>query len=227
MVYWQVDGPNADMILSLQFLLFAVSIGAGIGFASLMKSVWLRRIFCVAGVIGVLPIVGHYLLEALEWLADTYDAIPVNLRISVWLIVLLAAALALVIGRFRPTLVGGLPVFSSRRAGRQFALGLLAIAFLHGELNDDAGLIVVSSLAVLYVLIALYCYGRDRQAIRYISYVVFAGEILVVYGETVYSMLGTSGFFLALGLVLAVVAFAVYRLERRWKARGKGEKANA
>ena len=160
-------------------------------------------------------------VEALEWLADTYDAIPVSLRISVWLIVLLVAALALVVGRFRPTLVGGLPVFSSRRAGRQFALGLLAIAFLHGELNDDAGLIVVSSLSVFYVLIALYCYGRDRQAIRYISYVVFAGEILVVYGETVYSMLGTSGFFLALGLVLAVVAFAVYRLERLWKARGK------
>lgn len=227
MVYWQVDGPNADTILSLQFLLFAVSIGAGIGFAWLMKSAWLRRIYYVAGAIGVLPIVGHYFLEALEWLADTYDAIPVNLRISVWLIVLLAAAVALVAGRFKPTLVARLPVFSSRRAGRQFALGLLAIAFLHGELSDDAGLIVVSSLAVLYVLIALYCYGRDRQAIRYISYVVFAGEVVVVYGETVYSMLGTSGFFLALGLVLAVVAFAVYRLERRWKARGKGEKADA
>ncbi|MAZ16501.1 MAG: hypothetical protein CL535_09260 [Ahrensia sp.] len=227
MVYWQIDGPNADTILSLEFLLFAVSIGAGIGFASFMKSAWLRRIYYVAGVIGVLPIIGNYLLEALEWLAGTYDAIPVNLRISVWLFVLLAAALALVVGRFRPTLFSGVPVFSSRRAGRQFALGLLAIAFLHGELSDDAGLIVVSSLSVLYVLIALYCYGRDRQAIRYISYVVFAGEILVVYGETVYSMLGTSGFFLALGLVLAVVAFAVYRLERLWKARGKREKTDA
>ena len=28
-------------------------------------------------------------------------------------------------------------------------------------------------------------------------------------------------------LVLAAVAFAVYRLERRWKARGKREKADA
>lgn len=227
MVYWQVDGPNADTILSLQFVVFALSIGAGIGFATLMKSAWLRRIWYVAGAIGVLPIVGHYFLEALEWLVDTYDAIPVTLRISAWLTVLLFAALALIVGRFRPTLLERLPVFSSRRAGRQFALGLLAIAFLHGELSDDVGLIVVSSLAVLYVLIALYCYGRDRQAIRYISYVVFAGEILVVYGETVYSMLGTSGFFLALGVVLAIVAFAVYRLERRWKARGKGRKADA
>ena len=227
MVYWQVDGPNADTVLSLQFLLFVLAIGTGIGFATLMKSAWLRRICYVAGVIGLLPIVGHYLLETLEWMADVYDSIPVNLRISIWLIVLLVAAAALVAGRFMPTSVAGLPIFSAKRAGRQFALGLLAIAFLHGELSDDAGLIVVSSLAVLYVLIALYSYGRDRQAIRYVSYVVFAGEILVVYGETVYSMLGTSGFFLALGLVLAVIAFAVYRLERRWKARGKGVKADA
>jgi len=227
MVYWQIDGPNAETILSLQFVVFVLSIGAGIGFATMMKSVWLRRICYVAGVIGLLPIIGHYFIEALRWLADTYEAIPVNLRISVWLIVLLVAALALIMGRFRPNLIEGVPIFSAKRAGRQFALGLLALAFLHGELSDDAGLIVVSSLAVLYVLIALYSYGRDRQAIRYISYVVFVGEILVVYGETVYSMLGTSGFFLALGMVLAVIAFAVYRLERRWKARGKGEKAVA
>lgn len=227
MVYWQVDGPHADTILSLQFVVFVLSIGAGIGFATLMKSAWLRRILYVAGVIGLLPIIGHYLIEALEWLADTYDAIPVNLRISVWFAVLFAAAAALIVGRFTPKSVEGLPVFTSKRAGRQFALGLLAIAFLHGELSDDAGLIVVSSFAVLFVLVALYSYGRDRQAIRYISYVVFAGEILVVYGATVYSMLGTSGFFLALGLVLAVVAFAVYRLERRWKARVRTEKAHA
>ena len=112
------------------------------------------------------------------------------------------------------------------RVGALFFAGIVSIAFLHGELGGDAGLIAASSMAIVFVLAALYAHGRDNRVIRYICYVLFAGEVLLVYGETVYSMLGTSGFFLVLGLALAGIALVVYRLERRWK-RKKGEAADA
>jgi len=99
-----------------------------------------------------------------------------------------------------------------------FALGLVAIVFLHGELGDeDAGLVVAAVIGILFSVVALYIHGRDWRAVRYISYVLFVGEILLVYGETVFSMLGTSGFFLVLAVVLTLVAIIVYRLERRMR----------
>jgi uncharacterized membrane protein len=131
--------------------------------------------------------------------------------------------------RWRPAALRGLPLMKTPRVGVLFVIGLVAIAFLHGEFGDDAGLILASSMAVLFVLAVLYAHGRDNRTIRYVCYALFAGEVLVVYGETVYSLLGTSGFFLVLGLVLAAIAFAVNRLERRWrkKATAAGEADDA
>ncbi|WP_425418240.1 DUF2157 domain-containing protein [Oricola indica] len=221
--YWHLEGPQAGNLLSLQFLVFAVSIGAGIAFAMLTKARWLRRVLYLAGLVGLVP----FAWEVLKFVADLYDSIPPEIRIAVWVAIYVLSLVAILAGRFLPEVANRIPPLSTKRAGGQFAVGLLSIAFLHGELDTDAGLIVVSCLAVIFVLAALYAYGRDRRVIRYISYVVFVGEVFIVYGETVYSMLGTSGFFLALGLVLAVIAFVVYRLERLWKARKSKEATNA
>ncbi|MCI5073770.1 DUF2157 domain-containing protein [Oricola sp.] len=227
MLYWHLDGPDADNLLSLQFVIFAAAVVVGIAFATIMKAVWLRRFLYIVGIVGLLPFVGQFLDDVLEFLVDVYESIPETIRVLGWLALLALMSLAMLFARLKPASAGGAPLVSGRGAGATFALGLIALAFLHGELQSDGGLILASSLAVVFVLVALFAHGRDRRVIRYISYVIFVGEIFVVYGSTVYSMLGTSGFFLALGLVLAVIAFAVYRLERLWKARKAREAGDA
>lgn len=221
--FWQVNGPEAGNLLSLQFLVFAIVISLGVAFATSMKSVWLRRGFYAAGVIGLLPFVG----EVLEWLVERYEDIPESVRDVFWILVWLLSLAGLMLERWRPGILRGLPLMGSPRIGALFIAGLVAIAFLHGEFDGDAGLILASGMAVLFVLGVLYAHGRDNRLIRYVCYALFAGEVLVVYGETVYSLLGTSGFFLVLGLVLAAIAFVVHRLERRWrrKAAGAGKEA--
>jgi uncharacterized membrane protein len=56
--------------------------------------------------------------------------------------------------------------------------------------------------------------------VRYLAYVVFAGEILYLAGETVGSIIGTSGFFLICGVLVAIAAWLVIRLERRFSHHG-------
>lgn len=213
--FWQVNGPDASNLISLQFVFFAIAIGMGIAFATSMKSVWLRRGFYAAGVIGLLPFAG----EVLDWLVDLYEDVPEDARDVFWTLVWGLSLAALMLERWRPAALRGLPLMKSPRVGALFVVGLVAIAFLHGEFDGDAGLILASSMAVLFVLAVLYAHGRDNRFVRYVCYALFAGEVLVVYGETVYSMLGTSVFFLVLGLVLAAIAFVVHRLERRWRKK--------
>lgn len=223
--YWQVNGPDAENLLSMQFLIFALAIGVGVVFATSVKAVWLRRGFYAAAIIGLLPFLG----EVLEWLVERYEDIPEDVRDVFWTGVWALSLAGLMFERWRPAAVRGLPLMKTPRVGVLFVIGLVAIAFLHGEFGDDAGLILASSMAVLFVLAVLYAHGRDNRTIRYVCYALFAGEVLVVYGETIYSLLGTSGFFLVLGLVLAAIAFAVNRLERRWrkKATAAGEADDA
>lgn len=220
--FWQVNGPEANNLVSLQFLVFAIAIGTGIAFATSMKSVWLRRGFYAAGAIGLLPFVG----EVLEWLVDLYEDIPEDAREVFWTLAWGLSLAGLVLERWRPAALRGLPLMKSPRVGASFIVGLVAIAFMHGEFDGDLGLILASSMAVLFVLAVLYAHGRDNRIIRYVCYALFAGEVLVVYGETVYSLLGTSGFFLVLGLVLAAIALVVHRLERRW-CKKTGEAGDA
>jgi len=223
--YWQVNGPDAENLLSMQFLVFAVAIGAGLAFATSMKAAWLRRILYAGAVIGLLPFAG----EVLEWLVERYEDIPGDVRDAVWTLVWALSLGGLMLERWRPAQLRGLPLMKSPRVGALFVTGLVAIAFMHGEFEGDIGLIIAACLAVLFVLVVLYAHGRDNRLVRYVCYALFVGEVLVVYGETVYSLLGTSGFFLVLGFVLAAIAFVVHRLERRWrkKARANGEAGNA
>jgi uncharacterized membrane protein len=212
--WWQVTGPEAGNLLSLQFLVFALAIGAGLLFSLWIRSPWLRRGLYGAAVIGLLPFCG----EVLEFVVDVYEAIPDQLRIAFWVAAWVLSLAGLAAERWSPEAIRRLPLFSRPRVGGLFALGLVAIVFLHGELGDEnAGLVVAAVMGILFSVVALYIHGRDWRAVRYISYVLFVGEILLVYGETVFSMLGTSGFFLVLALVLTLVAIVFYRLERRMR----------
>lgn len=78
---------------------------------------------------------------------------------------------------------------------------------------------VPAILAAAFAVLGIALEGRDNGAIRYLGYVVFAGELLYLSMEVIGSMLGTSGIFLLSGLFLGLVAWLVIRLEKRFGAR--------
>jgi uncharacterized membrane protein len=106
-----------------------------------------------------------------------------------------------------------------------FALAVIGLLLLHVEIVSGPRLAVLglSTLAVSVAAIAI-C-GRDNGAVRYLAYLVFAAEMLFLASETIGSIIGTSGFFLISGLLVAIVAWLVIRLERRFALREKPEVA--
>jgi uncharacterized membrane protein len=105
---------------------------------------------------------------------------------------------------------GAAPAFYS------YLVLLVGLGLLHVEtegLTNDA-LLGVATLAAAIGGIALS--GRDNGAVRYLGYVAFAAETLYLASETLGSIIGTAGFFLISGLVVALIAWAVIRLEKRF-----------
>ncbi len=117
---------------------------------------------------------------------------------------------------------GAAPAFYSFLLG---ALGILAM-HLHIEVLSvrSTGLVADVTLAAVtlaYALAGIMLAGRTNGAVRYLAYLLFSAESLYLASETIGSMIGTSGFFLVSGLVVALLAFLVIRLERRLGARSK------
>lgn len=96
-------------------------------------------------------------------------------------------------------------------------LGLLA---LHAEYDDAGGRLLIGIVTLAVSLVGIAFSGRDNGAVRYLAYLAFALEVLYLASATVGSILGTSGFFLMAGVVVALIAWAVVVLERRF-AGGK------
>ena len=74
-----------------------------------------------------------------------------------------------------------------------------------------AALILVTSVALLAVA------GGENRLVRRFAYFAFACETIYVVSETLGSLLGSSGFLFLGGLVLAIIAFAVMKIEKRFK----------
>ncbi|NLR95918.1 DUF2157 domain-containing protein [Rhizobium sp. P38BS-XIX] len=114
------------------------------------------------------------------------------------------------------------------------AIGFLMI---HAEISDGIyqnnvwvenklPLILVGATTLASSVIAIALNGRDNGAVRYLAYVVFACEILYLASETIGSIMGTAGFFLIAGLLVAAAAGVVIRLERRFSGvGGQGKRA--
>lgn len=75
-----------------------------------------------------------------------------------------------------------------------------------------AGFILMASVGILAIA------GGENRLIRRVAYFAFACETIYVVGETLGSLLGSSGFLFLGGLVLAIIAFAVMKIEKRFKA---------
>lgn len=112
----------------------------------------------------------------------------------------------------------------ARRAGAApafyaFLAFLIGIGVLHVEYDDPGGRLAIGVLTMAGCVGAIALGGRDNGAVRYLAYAVFALEVLYLASETIGSILGTSGFFLVSGLVVALTAWIVIALEKRMSGR--------
>ncbi|MCF3642109.1 DUF2157 domain-containing protein [Rhizobium sp. TRM95111] len=99
-----------------------------------------------------------------------------------------------------------------------YLLLLAGLVTLHAEADGTSGRLLMGILTLAVAVVGIALSGRDNGGVRYLGYVAFAGETLYLAAETIGSIIGTSGFFLVSGLVVAGVAWLVIRLERRFKA---------
>jgi uncharacterized membrane protein len=96
-----------------------------------------------------------------------------------------------------------------------FIAGMSLVQFAYYE---KSGFLVVAITVFAGVIAALVLAGRESRMLRWLAYAAFIYEIGYVYVVLIGSMLGTAGFFLAAGLVLAIIAVVITRIERRMKS---------
>jgi uncharacterized membrane protein len=83
--------------------------------------------------------------------------------------------------------------------------------------GDGAGFAIAAAIALAGIVAAVVFAGRESRGLRWIAYVGFAVELGMIYVVMIQDMLGTAGFFLAAGVVLGLLAFAIIRIEKRMK----------
>lgn len=98
-------------------------------------------------------------------------------------------------------------------------LAFSAFAFVQVRVLDAMAVALLGVALLGLAIAAIALEGRDNGAVRFLAYAAFAAEILYLSYETIDSILGTSAFFLLSGLVVAVLAFLVVRLEKRFSRR--------
>lgn len=114
---------------------------------------------------------------------------------------------------------GAAPAFYS------YLVLLLGLLVLHAEYDEAGGRLLIGVVTLAAAVGGIALSGRENGAVRYLAYGAFAAETLYLAAETIGSIIGTSGFFLVSGLVVALVAWAVIALERRFAARDAGKGA--
>ena len=112
-----------------------------------------------------------------------------------------------------------------------FLIASIGFFLVHAEISngsfennvwveDKVPLIVVAAATLVGSVVAIALSGRDNGAVRYLAYFVFACEILYLASETIGSIIGTAGFFLVAGVLVAIAAWLVIQLERRFSNNG-------
>lgn len=104
---------------------------------------------------------------------------------------------------------GAAPAFYS------YLVLLLGLLVLHSEFGGVADRLFVGIVTLGAAIAGIALSGKENGAVRYLGYAAFAAETLYLASETIGSIIGTSGFFLVSGLVVALIAWAVIMLERR------------
>lgn len=100
---------------------------------------------------------------------------------------------------------------------------LVGMTILQAEIVDDLGpMVLAAAVTFAGVVAALVLAGRESRGLRWIAYLGFALELCFVYAAMLGTMLGTAGFLLAAGVILALLALVIIRVERRMNAASQG-----
>lgn len=142
---------------------------------------------------------------------DRDDAVDVPLAMAV----LSAAVFAFAV--FRPQLAervarlgAALPVLGLFG----FLVGMALLQLMRVDELGTAFLLAVILFAG--VIVALLAGGRESRRLRRLAYAGFTAELIYLYAVYLGTMLDTATFFLASGLVLALIAVAIRRFEKRF-----------
>lgn len=129
-------------------------------------------------------------------------------------------AVAFGAGSVVPALFGGAVSRHGVLSAYGAVLVLSGLGIIQVDLNNvgTAGEMGFAALILIASVVILLVAGVENQLIRRFVYFVFACETIYVVGETLGSLLGSAGFLFLGGLVLAAIAFAVMKIEKRFKA---------
>lgn len=136
---------------------------------------------------------------------------------ALWIAILLAAVSAAVFA-----FAAFLPATADRLSGMggglavQGLLGFIAgMSIVQFDLYEGSYFLLVAIVVFAAIVAALLAEGRENRALRWLAYAGFIYQLGFVYTMLLGSMLGTSGFFLAAGLSLALLAWLIGRIEKR------------
>ena len=94
---------------------------------------------------------------------------------------------------------------------------LLSMALLQMMLGEQLGTAFLLAVIVFAgIVAALLAGGRESRRVRRLAYAGFTAELIYLYAVYLGTMLDTASFFLASGLVLAIIAVAIRRFEKRF-----------
>lgn len=113
---------------------------------------------------------------------------------------------------------GAAPAFYS------YLVLLVGLTILHVEFDGAGNRLLLGAATFVVAIAGIALSGKENGAVRYLGYAAFAAETLYLASETIGSIIDTSGFFLVSGVLVALVAWAVIALERRFsRADSRGE----
>lgn len=141
-----------------------------------------------------------------------------TLRLSLALAAISAALFAASV--FAPEPADGIVQLGGRlpvHAVIGFLTGMAMTQFELADVSGANGGFAIASAVALAGIAGIVLGGRESRGLRWIAYLGFAFELCLIYVVTMQSMLGTSGFFLAAAVILAILAFAIIRIEKRLK----------
>ncbi len=211
LAWWHVNLTDAADLISLHALFFVAAMAVAFVAARAGRHRWLQRAVVVALVAGLSPSIWR----VLEAIGDIYDTLPNMVQAGFW-IVLFAAGIAMLSVTRRGKIAAG---WVGPRLG--FAVSLFALFGMHLEADTLFPVAVAGLAGVGLALVVLFWHGAASRGLRFAGYALFVAEVLWLYGVTVYSLLGTAGFFFVLGLALAGGALAIYGFEKRIAARNR------
>ncbi len=155
------------------------------------------------------------LLSVIFYVSMTYMLTEL---LAIPMLLALASAALFLAAIFRPEVMERLLRLGGGAAIHALLGFVAGMSFVQFAFMEESGFMLAALVTFAGSVGALVLGGRERRLLRWLAYAVFGIELCIVYVVTVGTMLGTAGFLIATGLLLAVLAMVITRFERRMKA---------